>query len=61
MEQMQKTVQSLMDDAVAKGNIAGANLLVLQKGQEIVYAEAGYGDRERSVPTAGIPSPVFTP
>lgn len=50
MEQMQKTVQSLMDDAVAKGNIAGANLLVLQKGQEIVYAEAGYGDREKKRP-----------
>ncbi|MCM1182173.1 MAG: beta-lactamase family protein [Roseburia sp.] len=34
----------LLEESVARQEIAGANLCVLHKGEEIYYAEAGYAD-----------------
>lgn len=37
-------LQGLLDGAVAAGEIAGANLLVLHRGREVFYGQAGYAD-----------------
>lgn len=47
---MTDTLHNLLAQAVADGQIAGANLLVLKDGQEIVYTQAGHADREAEKP-----------
>ena len=44
MNQLSQELQSLLERAVAGGEVAGANLLVLQNGQEAAYAQAGWAD-----------------
>ena len=44
------TLQNVMDKAVAKGDVAGVNLLVLKEGKEIAYCESGYRDLENKIP-----------
>lgn len=40
-------IQEILYDAVQTGESAGCNVLVLEKGEEILYCESGYADRER--------------
>lgn len=50
MVQLTERLRGLLEQAVSRGEIAGANLLVLQDGQEVVYGEAGYADLEGQRP-----------
>lgn len=43
-------LQQIMDDAVAREEVAGVNLMVLQNGKEILYAQSGYADKEQKLP-----------
>lgn len=43
-EQEQKLLKEVLKEGVNSGYVAGANLLVIQDGQEIYYDEAGYAD-----------------
>ncbi|MBE6880519.1 MAG: serine hydrolase [Ruminococcaceae bacterium] len=47
---MKGNLQNIMDKAVAKGDVAGVNLLVLKEGKEIAYCESGYKDLENKIP-----------
>lgn len=47
---LQDTVQQIMDEAVAKQEVAGISLLVLHKGEKILSAESGFADKEHGVP-----------
>jgi CubicO group peptidase (beta-lactamase class C family) len=44
---LKDNVQKLMDQAVAVGDNAGCNLLVLKEGEEALYCQSGYADREQ--------------
>lgn len=52
--QMNKTLsnklKNIMDKAVSNKEIAGANLLVRVKGEELAYCEAGYADVSNNIP-----------
>ena len=50
MEKLTDKLRFLLEDAVARGEVAGANLLVMKNGAEAVYAQAGFADREGGVP-----------
>lgn len=50
MENLQDTVQRIMDEAVAEHEVAGVNLLVLKDGETILKAESGCADIARGVP-----------
>ena len=41
-----------MEDAIAREEVAGASMLVLRHGAEVVYAAAGMADREAGKPMA---------
>lgn len=43
-EQCLPRLGELLDESVQTGQIAGGNLCVLHKGEELYYAEAGYAD-----------------
>lgn len=45
---MEKKILSVLENAVSNGDIAGANMLVLQNGTEIAYIESGFSDIENS-------------
>ena len=53
---MEKTkterLQWILDDAVERGEIPGATLLVRKEGKEEVYLESGYADIEAKKPVA---------
>ena len=49
-------LQWILDDAVARGEIPGAILMVRKEGKETVYLESGYADIEAKKPV----STVFT-
>ncbi|MCQ2536909.1 MAG: beta-lactamase family protein [Lachnospiraceae bacterium] len=42
-------VKKIMDEAVKNGEVAGCNVLVLQNGKQIAYAQSGYRDVENQV------------
>ena len=42
--------EKLIYQAAERGDIAGANILVLKNGREVLYAEGGLRDIENSVP-----------
>lgn len=46
MKELTQKLHDLLCDAVAHGEIAGANLLVLKDGKEIAYTDAGFADVE---------------
>ena len=46
---MIEKLQNVMGKAVTRGDIAGANLLVLKEGKEIAYCESGYRDLENKI------------
>ena len=43
-------LKNIMDKAVSNKEIAGANLLVRVKGEELAYCEAGYADISNNIP-----------
>lgn len=47
MEQLKGRLANILQQAVESGEIAGANLLVLQGGKEIVYTQAGKAAESR--------------
>lgn len=49
-EGLQSILQPVMDRAVADGDVAGINLLVLNKGEELAYCESGWRDIENKLP-----------
>lgn len=50
MSSISEKMTHILEKAVAEHQIAGANLLVLQHGKEICYAQAGFADREQARP-----------
>lgn len=46
----EKRLQSILDRAVEKRELAGGSLLVLKDGREVCYIEAGMADRETGRP-----------
>lgn len=50
MEQMQNRLQQVLEQAVKNGEVAGANVLVLQGQEKVAYAQAGYADMEDGRP-----------
>lgn len=50
MDVLTGKLHSLLEQAVAEGEVAGANLLVLKEGRQIVYAQAGYANVEEGKP-----------
>lgn len=50
MNALYEKVNEIMEKAVAAGDIAGANLLVLKDGSEDVYCQCGYRDIENKKP-----------
>ena len=49
MSDLTNKLTSLLQQGVEKGEIAGANLLVLKDGKELVYTEAGYANIEKDI------------
>ena len=43
-------IKGLLDRAVAEKEIAGANVLIWHKGEEVFYGESGFGDLENRRP-----------
>ncbi len=50
MSNLYSAVYPIMKEAVEKGSVSGANLLVLKDGREEVYCEYGYRDIENKKP-----------
>ena len=48
--EFQQTVQAILDRAVEKGEVAGANAMVLQNGKELGYFESGFAEIESKKP-----------
>ncbi|WP_099204169.1 serine hydrolase domain-containing protein [Scatolibacter rhodanostii] len=44
------TIKKVLDDAVSKSLIAGANILIFQDGKEQYYCESGFADIEKQKP-----------
>lgn len=47
---IRQQLEEVMNYAVDKGSVAGVNVLVLQNGKEVAYAQAGYRDLENKIP-----------
>lgn len=52
MAALTEKLNALLTQAVADGEIAGANLLVIKDGRELVYTQAGFADIEAEKPFA---------
>ncbi len=50
MEVLKQKLTALLEQGVEAGEIAGANILVLQNDQELLYTQAGWADREARRP-----------
>lgn len=50
MNDLTAKLNELLNQAIKKGEIAGANLLVMKDGKEIAYTEAGYASVEKNRP-----------
>ena len=50
MNELTTALQAVLDRAVDAGEIAGANLLVLHHGEELLYAQSGFADKEKGRP-----------
>ena len=50
MEELKQKLHALLEEAVARGQIAGANLLVLKEGRELLYTQAGWADAAAGKP-----------
>lgn len=52
MDALNEKVSRILEKAVTNHEIAGANLLVLQQGREVCYAQAGFADIGKEIPFA---------
>lgn len=50
MQELTDKLHALLSQAVARGEIAGANLLILKDGEPIVYTDAGFANVEAGRP-----------
>ena len=50
MRDKNKLIQEAMDKAVAKKEVAGVNLLVIQDGKETYYAQSGHANIGKDIP-----------
>jgi len=50
MDDLKSKVDGLLNRAIENGDIAGANLLILKNGEELLYTEAGYANVEDKRP-----------
>lgn len=50
MECLKQKVENVLEKAVKEGFVAGASVLVLQDGKEILYGDAGYQNIEKGTP-----------
>ena len=50
MNELTSALQAVLDRSVAAGEIAGANLLVLRHGEELLYVQSGFADLENRLP-----------
>lgn len=50
MDELKQKLHTLLQNAVSAGQIAGANLLILKNGRELLYTEAGFADVEQHRP-----------
>ena len=50
MNELTSALQAVLDRSVAAGEIAGANLLILRHGEELLYAQSGFADQEAGRP-----------
>lgn len=50
MDALSCQLHQMLEEAVANGEVAGANLLVLRGGSELVYTQAGFADVENRRP-----------
>lgn len=49
-EKKMKCLEQVLEAAIAKGQLAGANLLICRDGKEVHYSESGYADMEKKRP-----------
>ena len=50
MKELTSALQAVLDRSVAAGEIAGANLLILRRGEELLYVQSGFADKEAGRP-----------
>lgn len=50
MNELTKMLNELLCNYIEKGEVAGANILVVKDGEELVYTEAGYANVEEKRP-----------
>lgn len=50
MYNMQERIATIINQEIEKGEIAGANIMVLHKGKEIFFDCYGYADKENKIP-----------
>ncbi len=50
MSELTSKLNAVLQQGIEKGEIAGANLLIMKDGKELVYTEAGYANVEQSKP-----------
>ena len=50
MSELTSKLNAVLQQAIERGEIAGANLLVLQDGKELAYTEVGYANIEEKKP-----------
>lgn len=48
--QVKHRLEDILDNAVAKGELAGLSMMVLKEGKELFYHQAGYASVEHRVP-----------
>ena len=56
MKELSQKLERLIETAVEKEEIAGANIVVIRDGQEMAFAAGGYADIEAGKNTNGIRS-----
>ena len=52
MNELTSAIQAVLDRSVAAGEIMGANLLVRQRGEELLYVQSGFAEKETGRPYA---------
>ena len=52
MNALTSAIQAVLDRSVAAGEIMGANLLVLRRGEELLYVQSGFAEKETGRPYA---------
>ena len=46
MKELTNELKNLLDQAIQNGEIAGANVLIMKDGKELLYTETGYANIE---------------